>query len=81
MARFGVQLASQHIMVDLDHEDVVSIREELLRTRFLIGTTADHEGEGALPIQVLIPAGSIRWITSGAQCGGSDFGPGRRHHS
>lgn len=67
MARFGIQVFGELIVAELDHENVVSVREELLRTRYLIGTTVQRDDCGnGIPVEVLIPATSIRWISGGA---------------
>lgn len=62
MSVFSIQLVGQQVLLDLDHDDLASVREELTRTRFLIGTTVDVGDEDGWPARVLIPSASIRWV-------------------
>jgi hypothetical protein len=73
MAHFSIQLAGQCVVLDLEHDDVASVRDELLRTRYLIGTAVD--AESGAPAQVLISATSIRWIC----CSGQDHASSAPH--
>ncbi|CAN5275792.1 hypothetical protein BH09PSE1_BH09PSE1_05720 [soil metagenome] len=65
MALFSVQLANQCVVLDLGHDELASVREELCRTRYLTGQSVDFDDGNGSPVDVLISAASIRWICSG----------------
>lgn len=61
MARYVVQVIGQQVVIEHESDDLADLREELVRTRHLMGVVIDDAHTAA---QVLIPANSIRWITS-----------------
>lgn len=61
MGRFAVQVMGQQVLIEHKSDDLEYLREELVRTRHLMGVVIDDAHVAA---EVLIPANSIRWITS-----------------
>jgi len=61
MARYVVQVIGQQVLIEHESDDLADVREELVRTRHLMGIVIDDAHATA---SVLIPANSIRWITS-----------------
>ena len=63
MAHFTIQLATHHVVLDLDHDDITAVRDELVRTRYLIGKSVDMDNGQEAPAEILISAASIRWVS------------------
>lgn len=63
MAHFTIQLATHHVVFDLDHDNITAVRDELVRTRHLIGKSVDFDSGQETPTEVLIPAASIRSVS------------------
>ena len=61
MGRYAVQITGQQVLIEHESDDLADLREELVRTRHLMGVVIDDAHTAA---EVLIPANSIRWITS-----------------
>lgn len=61
MAHYVVQVVGQQVVIEHKSDDLTDLREELVRTRHLMGVVSD---DAHTAVQVLIPANSIRWITS-----------------
>lgn len=63
MAHFTIRLAAHHVVLDLEHDDLTAVRDELVRTRHLIGKSVDFDSGLEMPTEVLIPAASIRSVS------------------
>lgn len=61
MALFAVQVAGQQVLIEHESAELTELREELVRTRYLMGVVID---DAHTATEVLISAGSIRWITT-----------------
>lgn len=61
MGRYLVQVIGQQVMIEHESDDLADVRDELLRTRHLMGVVVD-DAHATAP--VLIPANAVRWITS-----------------
>lgn len=62
MARYSVQILGQQVLIEHESNGLAEFREELVRTRHLMGVVLD--GDAHTAVEVLIAANSIRWITS-----------------
>lgn len=58
MARYSVQVIGHQVLIEHESNDLADLREELIRTRFLMGVVIDDAHTAA----VLIPTNAIRWI-------------------
>lgn len=62
MTRYSVQVMGQQVLIEHESNDLSELREELVRTRYLMGVVVD--GDAHTAAEVLIAASCIRWITS-----------------
>lgn len=60
MARYAVQVIGHQVLIEHKSADLAELREELVRTRHLMGVVLD--GDAHTAAEVLISTNAIRWI-------------------